>query len=41
VVNQYKEGKVGDVSLLHSENAAVSLAGKWNYRVSAEAYKSI
>ena len=40
VVNQYKEGNVGDISLLNSDKAAISLAGKWNYRVSAEAYKS-
>ena len=41
VINQYKQGNVGEVSLLHSENPTISLAGKWNYHVSAEAYNPI
>jgi len=41
VINQYKQGNVGEVSLLHSENPTISLAGKWNYHVLAEAYNPI
>jgi sialate O-acetylesterase len=41
VINQYKQGNVGEVSLLHSENPTISLAGTWNYHVSAEAYNPI
>ena len=38
VVNQYKEGNIGSISLLSSESSSVDLTGTWNYRVSAEAY---
>ena len=38
VVNQYKEGDIGSISLLSSESSSVDLTGTWNYRVSAEAY---
>ena len=38
VVNQYKEGNIGSISLLSSESYSVDLTGTWNYRVSAEAY---
>jgi sialate O-acetylesterase len=41
VVNQYKEGNVGSVSLLHSESAPIDLDGTWNYKVSAEVYHSL
>ena len=41
VVNQYKEGKLGAVSLLNTESPPLSLDGNWNYHVSAEAYNSM
>ena len=41
VVNQYKEGKVGAVSILNSESGEIKLTGSWKYRVSAEAYSPL
>ena len=41
VLNQYGEGKVGDISLITSIGNDKPLAGKWSYRVSAEAYRQM
>ena len=41
VVNQYKEGRVGEISLINPSGVSTSLAGKWNYRVSAEVFNQI
>ena len=39
VINQYKEGKVGSITLSSSMDNDKLLDGTWNYRVSAEVYK--
>jgi len=41
VINQYGEGKVGTISLNNTIGGDLSLAGQWNYRVSAEVYGQI
>ena len=41
VINQYKEGKVGSITLSSSMDDDKSLDGKWNYRVSAEVFKQL
>tara|TARA_B100000787_G_scaffold102280_1_gene75641 strand:- start:11550 stop:13481 length:1932 start_codon:yes stop_codon:yes gene_type:complete len=41
VINQYGDGKVGTISLNNTTGGDLSLAGKWNYRVSAEIYGQI
>ncbi len=41
VINQYKEGRVGEISLINPSGVSTSLAGKWNYRVSAEVFDQI
>ena len=38
VINQYNEGKVGEISLNNSLGANESLNGIWNYKVIAEVY---
>ena len=38
VINQYNEGKVGEISLNNSLGANASLNGIWNYKVIAEVY---
>ena len=41
VINQYKEGKVGSMTLSSSVDNDQLLDGTWNYRVSAEVYKQL
>jgi sialate O-acetylesterase len=41
IVNQYKEGKVGVVSVINSENTEIDLTGYWDCSVSAEAYAAL
>ena len=38
VINQYNEGKIGEISLNNSLGANMSLNGIWNYKVIAEVY---
>ncbi len=38
VINQYNEGKVGEISLNNSLGGNMSLNGIWNYKVIAEVY---
>ncbi len=38
VINQYNQGKVGEVSLISSLGGSMSLNGIWNYKVIAEVY---
>ena len=41
VINQYKEGKVGSITLSSSMDNDKLLDGTWNYRVSAEVFKQL